>query len=256
MFGVMNRLGYNTAVQLVAGVSARCHCSTCTNRRLPCKYVVAVCNSLNEDPKQPCYLNPRWMLNKHPLFSDALRNLAMSPADHGLAAKEAVAVPSEPGAVVPVRVSYGSTFSVPREHYDKISYPEDNHRRYCDLEYLSKEVVTLGKRSKHQFKLAMAALAATKARLQQSQEGGSPRSDGEADVCEAPDSPQTRAMLHPPASKQQRRTEKENDEALRVNGSAKRLNTVCYSRLQSITVDYSRLQSITVDYSRSRLVNC
>jgi hypothetical protein len=240
MFGVMNRLGYNTAVRLVAGVSARCHCSTCTNRRLPCKYVVAVCNSLNEDPKQPCYLNPRWMLNKHPLFADALRNLAMSPADHGLVAKEAVAVPSEPGAVVPVRVSYGSTFSVPREHYDKISYPQDSHRRYCDLEFLSKEVVMLGKRSKHQFKLAMAALAATKARLQQAQEGGSPHADGQADASDAVALPQKRAMLQPPANKQQRRTEKENDAAMKVNVSAKR----------SITVDNSRLQSVTVGYSR------
>ena len=203
---------YRRDILFVEGQPPKCRCSTCTAKRLPCKYLVAVCHKLNINPKQACYLNPRWLLKNHPMFSNALSQMSLVPAEHGLALEDtqSTAEKSAVGAVVaaPATISFGTTFAVPREHYDKISFPKDAFRRHNDLDTLAREVVTLGKGSEHGFKLAMATMAATKARLQtSSHKAGKPANDPK------PGPPEVTQAILPPATKAQRKAAN-NDHAL------------------------------------------
>jgi hypothetical protein len=211
-YEVTHQLGYKRTISLVRGSGLQCKCSTCVSKRLPCKYMVAVCNFLNEDPKKPCYVNSRWLLKKHPLFKEALRNLSLSAADHGFV-PDTPAAPAEAAPPAPV-VTYGSTFSVPREHYDKVEYPSDKNRQHHNLDYLAREVVTLGKGSRHQFKLAMAALAATKAKLVEARDNGG--HDARPSDAGKRNSPPSRTALLPPPNKVARRNEATDSEAMRV----------------------------------------
>jgi hypothetical protein len=203
-------MGYSRDIKFVVGEPPDCSCATCVNRRLPCKYFVAVCNLRLIDPKQECYLQPQWHLRHHPLFRDALRNLSLMPGDHGLSTPEERVPSQDPVGVretMPAPVSYGQTFSVPREHYDKIQFPKDLFRRHNDLNTLANEIVTLGKHDEHQFKLAMAALAATKVKLM----------SGHKEKSKAVETTDERTMLQPPATKVQRRNESSNQETMKVN---------------------------------------
>jgi hypothetical protein len=203
-------LGYSKDIVFAVGEPPVCSCATCVNRRLPCKYFVAVCNLRLIDPKQECYLQPQWHLRRHPLFRDALRNLSLLPADHGLSAPEEHAPVNDPSgamATMPAPVTYGQTFSVPREHYDRIQFPKDMFRRHNDLNTLANEVVTLGKHNEQQFKLAMAALAATKVKLM----------SGRTETAQAAEETHERPMLLPPATKVQRRSESADQETMKVS---------------------------------------
>jgi hypothetical protein len=209
-------LGYSKEILFVVGQPPICRCATCASRRLPCKYFVAVCHHLHQNPKQACYLHPQWKLHTHPMFRDALRNLSLLPEDHGLLSLVAPTTADRAGQVlaniaqeVPVEeavVEYGRTFSVPREQYDKIQFPKDTFRRHNDLNTLANEIVTLGKRNEHHFKIAMAAFAATKAKLMtgNASQGAAPAVDGPL------------VMVLPPANKSERRNENSEKEAMNV----------------------------------------
>jgi hypothetical protein len=222
-------LGYAREIQFVPGQPPQCKCTTCVNKRLPCKYFVAVCHHLHVNPKQECYLHAQWQLRRHPVFREALRNLSLLPADHGVPALSedapvVAALMTDATIVSQGAVEYGGTFSVPREQYDKIIFPKELYRRHNDLNTLANEVVTLGKHSEHQFKVAMAALAATKVKLMA----------GHQDTNTTAGDPEQRGIILPPASKIHRRTEADAAEAMKVITFCSQSVTVCYSLLQSV----------------------
>lgn len=171
----------------------------------------------------------------HPVFREALRNLSLLPVDHGLQALPEVAPvgaahTTEAATVSQDVVEYGGTFSVPREQYDKIVFPKELCRRHNDLNTLANEVVTLGKQSEHQFKIAMAALAATKVKLMA----------GHQDMTTTAGDAEQRGIILPPASKAGRRNEAEAAATMKVN-------TACLQSVHSLfTVRYRLLQSVTV----------
>jgi hypothetical protein len=233
-------MGYAREILFVPGQPPECNCTTCVNKRLPCRYFVAVCNLLHINPKQECYLHPHWRLRRHPVFREALRNLSLLPADHGLPALSQVApvhaTHIEAATVSEGVVEYGGTFSVPREQYDKIIFPKELYRRHNDLNTLANEVVTLGKHGEHQFKIAMAALAATKVKLMA----------GHQDTTTSAGDAEQRGIILPPAGKAGRKIDADAAQTMQVNNAC--LPSV-YSQLQSVTVCYSRLQSVYRQFS-------
>jgi hypothetical protein len=149
------------------------------------------------------------------MFREALRNLSLMPADHGLvdsvvdvSARHTADDADDAGSHDVVE--YGNTFSVPREHYDKIQFPKDTFRRHNDLDTLAREVVELGKQSQHGFKLAMAGLVATKVKLMQGGQGAKPKSTDEVEK---------RGILLPPSKKSERRNEVSDKKVTAVRSS-------------------------------------
>jgi hypothetical protein len=225
-------LGYAREIIFVPKKPPECKCTTCVNKRLPCKYFVAVCNLLHVNPKQECYLHPQWKLSRHPVFLEALRNLSLKPEDHGLAALAAPtpqvqqAISGGAETVAQGVVEYGGTFSVPREQYDKIVFPKETFRRHNDLNTLATEVVTLGKRSEHQYKVAMAALAATKVKLMA----------GHQDTSKPAATADQRGIIMPPATKIDRRDEASGAEAMKVNTVHCQQSGCLLSTIRQLTV--------------------
>ena len=176
-----------------------CHWGKCTKTN--CVDFFAVCASLYVNPFMKIYLNPIHWPEKHPLIREAIVQSSLCLEDFNLEPlKDAAAVAPVEHMVIDL-----GTFTVAKEHYDRVSYMTSRQARHSTLATLAGQVADKGQQNEHFFKLAVVSLAALVAKMEVTASSFD-NSTVPGDVC---------AVLRP-ASKAVRQSEKEKQRISKV----------------------------------------